>query len=174
MARIELITSEAGLSPEARQVADRIVETRGEVSRPFQVLLHIPALAERVAHLGQLVRAGSHLADGDREIATLTTGVVTACDFVWTSHVDAAVAAGVPRPTIDAIREGRDPGDPRAATLIAFARELSASGAVSAGTFAIVHELLGTERLVELATTIGYYTMLARVMGAFEACSDAR
>lgn len=174
MARIELITSEAGLNAEARQVADRIAETRGEVSRPFQVLLHAPALAERVADLGQLVRAGSHLADADRELATLTTGSATACDFVWTSHVDAAVAAGVPRPTIDALREGRLPEDRREATLVAFARELSASGTVSAETFAIAHELLGTERVVELATTIGYYTMLARVMGAFEACSDAR
>ncbi len=174
MARIELITSEAGLSAEARQVAERIVETRGEVSRPFQLLLRAPALAERVADLGQVVRAGSHLADADRELATLTTGSATGCDFVWTSHVDAAIAAGVPRPTIDTLREGRLPDDRREATLIAFARELSASGTVSAETFAIAQEILGTEGLVEQATTYGYYTMLARVMGAFDACSDAR
>lgn len=174
MARIELITSETGLRAEAQQVADRLMKTRGEVSRPFQVLLHAPAFAERVADLGQLVRAGSHLADADRELATLTTGSATACDFVWASHVDSAVTAGVSRPTIEALHEGRLPDDRRSAALVAFARELSESGTVTAESFAIAHELLGTERLVELATTIGYYTMLARVMGAFEACSDAR
>jgi hypothetical protein len=33
-----------------------------------------------------------------------------------------------------------------------------------------VADLLGTRGVVELAVTVGYYTMLARVMGAFEAC----
>jgi 4-carboxymuconolactone decarboxylase len=174
MARIELLTADEELSADVRAVADRIVETRGAITRPFQVLLHAPALAERVAELGRLVRAGTSLVDADRELATIATGVATGCGFVWTSHVGAAVAAGVPRPTIDAIGEGRLPEEPRDATLVAFSRELGTSGTVSADTFAIAHEILGTERLVELAATVGYYSMLARVMGAFEVCSDPR
>jgi 4-carboxymuconolactone decarboxylase len=173
-ARIELVTADGELSTVARAVAERIVETRGAVTRPFQVLLHAPALAERVAELGQLVRAGTSLTDADRELATITTGVAAGCGFVWTSHVDAAVTAGVPERTIVAVREGRLPEDRREATLVAFARELCASGTVSVRSFASAHQLLGTERLVELATTVGYYTMLARVMGAFEACSETR
>jgi 4-carboxymuconolactone decarboxylase len=173
VARIELIPDDGGLDAEVRRVADRIVETRGEISRPFQLLLHAPTLAERVADLGHAVRSGSGLSDADRELATLATGVATGCGFVWTSHVAAAGAAGLPRATIDALREGRLAGDRRAARIAGFATELGATGTVSADTFAGALELLGTERLVELATTVGYYTMIARVMSAFGACSDA-
>ena len=170
MPRIELITAPAELPPGPRAVADRVVETRGEVSRPFQVLLHAPVFAERVAELGDVVRSGSTLADADRELATLATGAAVGCGFVWTSHLGAAAAVGLSEQTIAALRNDRAGLGPREATIAAFVDELCTTGAVSANTFASAHELLGTPGLVELATTVGYYTMLARVMSAFEAC----
>ena len=170
MARIGLIASREELSGQARAVADRIVETRGEVTRPFQILLYAPAIAGLVAELGQHLRAGSGLEDADRELATLATGRALGCDFVWTSHLRSAETAGVSDRTIGALREGGSQTERREATLVAFVEELCADGAVSATTYAAAHGLLGTRGLVELATTVGYYTMLARVMGAFEAC----
>jgi 4-carboxymuconolactone decarboxylase len=170
MARVELITADRDLPADVRDVAERIVETRGAISRPFQVLLHSPAIAERVGELGHLVRSASSLSDADRELVTLATGSSLRCDFVWRSHLESARVAGVPEETVGALRAHRSPRDDRAATLISFVQELCQRGSVSASGYAAAEALLGTRALVDLVITVGYYTMLSRVMAAFEAC----
>lgn len=169
MARIDLITRDAEPGPEARAVAEELVRTRGEVSRPFQILLHAPALAARVGDLGHLVRTGSTLSDADRELLTLATASAVGCDFVWEDHVEAARAASLSDETLARIRS-RHPLGARGATLVAFVDELCGTGAVSTPTFEAARALLGTRGLVEATATVGYYTMLARIMGAFAAC----
>ena len=168
--RLDPITTAENLPPDARAALDRIVQSRGEVTRPFQLLLHAPALAERVAELGHLVRFGSSLTDHDRELVTLATGRALGCAFVWESHLDAAAAAGVPAETIEMLEQGPASLESRERVLVSFVDELCGTGAVSEGTFGAVRELLEPPEIVELATTVGYYTMLAYVMGACDAC----
>ena len=168
--RLDPITAADNLPPESRAAADRIVASRGEVSRPFQLLLHSPALAERVAELGHLVRFGSSLRDRDRELVTLTTGRALGCAFIWESHLDAATAAGVPAETIEMLRADPASLGTRERVLVSFVDELCGTATVSERTFDDVRELLEPPEIVELATTVGYYTMLAYVMGACDAC----
>jgi AhpD family alkylhydroperoxidase len=169
-ARIPLLTGPDGLDAERRAAFDRIVESRGSLLRPFQVLLHAPELAVRVAELGHVVRFGSRLDPADRELATLATGRARGCDFVWTSHLEAAAAAGVdPDAIVELERDGRGT-DARGATIVAFVRELCDAGRVAPATFGAALDLLGPRGVVELTLTIGYYTMLGDVMGAVEAC----
>jgi 4-carboxymuconolactone decarboxylase len=168
-ARVPLISGRDRLDPDARAVFDRIVESRGALLRPFEVLLHSPAIADQVAALGHVVRFGSHLADADRELATVATGRATGCAFVWTSHLDAARSAGVEPDTLAAIDVG-GVLDGRERALVEFVRELCATGRVSDESFRGVHDLLGTQGTVELALTVGYYMMLGAVMGAVETC----
>ena len=170
MTRVDLIADDHDLTPEQRTVADRIAESRGEVSRPFQLLLHSPALAERVAELGHLVRTGSSLTDADRELVTLATGRAIGCSFVWESHLSAATAAGIASTMIAALE--RDPAGlgERERLLVSFVDELCGTRTVSEATFVAVHRLLGVPAVVELALTVGYYTMLGSVMGACDAC----
>lgn len=170
MTRVDLIADDHDLTPEARTVADRIAESRGEVSRPFQLLLHSPALADRVAELGHLVRSGSSLTDADRELVTLATGRAIGCSFVWDSHLRAASAAGIPPETIATLQ--RDPAGlaEREQVLVSFVDELCATRTVSDADFDAVRQLLGVRAVVELALTIGYYTMLGSVMGACDEC----
>ena len=170
MTRVDLLDDEHDLTPEARTVAERIAESRGEVSRPFQLLLHSPALAERVAELGHLVRSGSSVADADRELVTLATGRAIGCSFVWESHLGAATAAGIAAATIAALeREPAGLGE-RERVLVSFVDELCGTRTVSEATFVAVHRLLGVPAVIELALTVGYYTMLGSVMGACDAC----
>jgi AhpD family alkylhydroperoxidase len=170
VARIDLITTAEHLPPEDREVADRIVATRGAITRPFQVLLHAPALAEHVAELGHTIRSRSSLSDADRELATLVAGAATACGFIRASHVGSASEAGLSRETLAALDGDLASLTGREAAIASFVDELCAGGEVSPATYAAVADLLGTRGVVELAVTVGYYTMLARVMGAFEAC----
>jgi 4-carboxymuconolactone decarboxylase len=170
VSRIPLVTSRDGLDAEAQAVLDRIVESRGTLLRPFEVLLHAPAMADAVAALGHVVRSGSGLSDVDRELITLATGRALGCAFMWDSHVESARAAGVDPATIGALEHGGAGLGAREATLVAFVRELCATAAVSDDTFRAVHDVLGTTAVVEMALTIGYYTMLGYTMGAVDAC----
>jgi 4-carboxymuconolactone decarboxylase len=170
MTRVDLIGDDHDLTPEAQAVADRIAESRGEVSRPFQLLLHSPALAERVAELGHLVRSGSSLTDADREMVTLATGRAIGCSFVWVSHLHAASAAGIPPETIATLQRDLAGLAERERVLVSFVDELCGTRTVSDATFDAVRRLLGVRAVVELALTIGYYTMLGSVMGACDEC----
>jgi 4-carboxymuconolactone decarboxylase len=170
MDRIALITTTDGLDAEARSAYERIAESRGEVTRPFQVLLHTPAMALRVAELGHVVRFESHLPDADRELVTLATGQALGCSFVWESHLRSAIAAGVAPATVSALEGDRGGLGGRESVLVAFVDELCGPGTVSDATFAAAHALLDARGTVELALTVAYYTMLARIMGACGAC----
>lgn len=170
MARIPLITSKDELGVAARGVFDQIEASRGEVTRPFQVLLHAPAVARKVAELGHVVRSESELSPADRELVTVATGRAHGCAFVWESHRDAARAAGIDTDRIVAPGDGdRDLPD-RQRTLVSFVNELCSGGSVSQETFDAAVEIVGTTGVVELVVTVGYYTMLSYVMGVLETC----
>ena len=59
------------LTPDARQVYDKITAKRGAVRGPFASLMHHPALAERVGDLGEYLRFGATLPGDIRELAIL-------------------------------------------------------------------------------------------------------
>jgi 4-carboxymuconolactone decarboxylase len=170
MSRVPLVTARDGLDADGRAVFDRIVASRGALLRPFEVLLHAPALADAAAALGHVVRTGSGLRDADREVITLATGRALGCAFVWDSHLESARAAGLDPATIEAVEQGGAGLGTREATLVSFVRELCGTSAVSDVTFRAAHDLLGTAGVVEMSLTIGYYTMLGYTMGAVDAC----
>jgi 4-carboxymuconolactone decarboxylase len=170
VSRVPLVTERERLDTDARAVFDRIVASRGTLLRPFEVLLHAPAMADAVAALGHVVRSGSHLDDRDRELITLATGQAQGCAFVWDSHLEAARTAGIGSDTIGALERGGTSSDAREIALVSFVRELCGTGSVSDETFRAVHGLLGTSGVVEMTLTVGYYTMLGYTMGAVEAC----
>jgi 4-carboxymuconolactone decarboxylase len=169
VSRIPLITARDELGADGRDVFDRIVESRGGTPRPFEVLLHSPAMADKVAELGHVIRFESRLTDADRELATLATGRAHGCAFVWESHLEAARAAGIGPDTIAAVEgKGSDLGA-REATLLSFVNELCATSSVSDERFEAAHDLFGTPGIVELVLTVGYYTMLGYTIRACEA-----
>jgi 4-carboxymuconolactone decarboxylase len=170
MTRIELIASREGLDEETAAVFDWVVESRGEMLRPFEVLLHVPALAQPVAELGHVVRYESRLDPADRELAILATGKAHGCAFVWDSHLDHARRAGVREEAISVLADGPGELSSREQALVGFARSLVAGSAVDDETYEAASDLLGPSGVVELATIIGYYTMLGYAMSVAAAC----
>ena len=170
MARIDLIDQKEGLAPGQAALYDWIIESRGTLVRPFQVLLHAPHLAEHIARLGHVVRFESGLGGADRELAILATGRAHGCDYVWDTHVGIARREGV-RPEVLAHLEG-EPGElsPREAAVVGLVTDLCSTSSVSPRTYARAAEELGTEGVVELSVLVGYYTMLGYAMGAFDIC----
>lgn len=173
MVRIELIDRKDGLTPGQARLFDWIVESRGELVRPFQVLLHAPEQAEHLARLGHVVRFESGLDGADRELAILATGQAHGCRYVWDTHLDLARREGV-SPEAIAHLDG-DGGDlvVREAAILDMVDEICSSSSLSASTFARVESELGAGAVVELSVLVGYYTLLGYAMAAFDACSLA-
>ena len=171
MSRVRLITDrDEDLSPEQKDTAAWVVESRGRVVRPFQVLLHIPRLAKHVAKLGAEIRFDSSLLDRDRELVILATARAQGCTFEWESHLPLARAAGVREEAIDHVRDGGGSLTETEDLFIGFVRELCEGMTVSPDTFERARAILGEAGVVELSATVGYYTFLAMVMGACDAC----
>ena len=170
MSRIELITTAEGLDPATGEVYDWIVASRGKMVRPFEVLLHAPELARKVAELGHVVRYESSLPDELRELAILTVGSTLDCGFVWDSHLGLAKDAGLGPEAIAAARGENAQVAEGQQAIIGFVTALCRDAAVPDDAYDAVREYLGDVATVELAATVGYYAMLGMVMSATESC----
>lgn len=171
MARLRLITDRhQGLSAAQVETFDWVVESRGQMIRPFEVLLHSPGFARAIAELGAKVRFESSLSDHDRELVIITTAQIHRCAFEWESHLPLARAAGVRPQVIEHLEGGEGVLDPTEELLVGFVRRLCAEATVPDEIFAGARAYLGEAGVVELSATVGYYTLLAMVMGACDAC----
>jgi 4-carboxymuconolactone decarboxylase len=169
MARVQVLKSASELSGEARRIAEKIVDTRKSLDGPFSVWMHAPEWAERVAHLGTLVRWEGTLELRTRTLAALVVGLHFQAQYVWGIQGVIGAERGVPRSTIDAIREGRSDGiPPDDLQIIEFTRELLSKNRVSSALADAVMERLGADQYVQLTTCIGYYAMLAMTVNGVE------
>lgn len=156
------------LTPAQRGVADRIAGTRGRVAGPFTVLLHVPALTERVQQLGAYLRYEATLARDVAETGVLATARACGSPFEWSAHEPLARIAGVPDEVIAALRSGGDvEAMPRRFRIVCdYALQLGATGSVSDDAYSAAADLLGVEGTVELTVLIGYYALLAMTLSA--------
>ena len=170
MARIPLFTTKEGLPPEAHHIFDAIAQSRGWIAGPFALMLNSPHVAGRVAHLGAYLRFESVLSLEERELATLTAAREIDCDYEWSLHVDLARQAGVREEAIEVIgsRGSIDLLTDHEALIVRYGRELIPSHHVSAETFEAARRAFGDQGVLDLTVTMGYYTMLAFALNAFE------
>lgn len=108
------------LPADAQATFDRTVTTRGGLRGPYGVLLHHPALADRVAALGEQLRFCSRLAGADRELAILATAREVDAPDEWAAHEPIALQEGTRAEAIAVVRERRPTEGlaPREAVLI--------------------------------------------------------
>jgi 4-carboxymuconolactone decarboxylase len=90
MAGVEQITNKAQLAAEHHYLYDHIAQSRGQVSGPYSILLHTPAVADRVDALSASLRADSLLAPQEFVLAALGVARAMDCLFVWSVHAPAA------------------------------------------------------------------------------------
>ena len=170
MARIPLIETKDELPAEHHAAFDLIARSRGRVAGPFGVLLHSPEVAKRVADLGAYIRFESALSGVHRELAILATARAMDCRYEWAAHVPLAKKAGVRAEAIAAIRDRRAPAGlgPDEAEVVDYVTALLRARRVAEATFTALRRRVGTQGLVELTTTAGYYSMIACVLNAFD------
>jgi 4-carboxymuconolactone decarboxylase len=169
MARVPLINKKDELPAEHHAAFDLITQSRGQVAGPFGVLLHSPEVAKRIAHLGTYVRFESALSGEQRELAILATARVMDCRYEWAAHVPLAKKAGVRGEAIAAIRDQRAPAGltTAEAELVDYVTALLRTHRVKDAAYQTMRARFGTQALVELTATAGYYAMIACALNAF-------
>lgn len=169
MARVPVLKSTDELSGEAREIAEKIVDTRKSLDGPFSVWMHAPEWAERVAHLGTLVRWEGTLELRTRTLAALVVGRQLQAQYVWGIQGVIGAERDIPRTTIDAIRDERSDGIPAEdLEIIDFTRQLLRTNRVEEELAQSVMKRLGADQYVQLTTCIGYYAMLAMTVNGVE------
>jgi 4-carboxymuconolactone decarboxylase len=170
MARVPQITSKDQVAPDKQHIVDEIAGSRGRVSGPFSVLLHSPEIAGRVAHLGAYIRFDSTLSGAERELAICTAARECDCQYVWSDHAPLALKEGVRQEALNVVasRGTLDSLTPDEALIVRFSRELFRDHRISEATFQAAQTHFGTQGVTELTATMGYYSLLACTLNAFE------
>ena len=150
---------------------------RRPISGPFIVAMNSsPDLAARFAHLGHYFHARGQADESIvpirvRAFISLLGSRALDAPYEWAAWVNWALEAGVAKPIVDAIREGRATPDlDLEQKLVAglCAQLIGGSHRVDAQTFQAALDRFGARGLVELVVTLGYFAMIALPLNAFE------
>lgn len=170
MARIPQIAGKADV-PEAYQyVVDQVLEVFGRVRGPFSILLHSPALAERLLPMVPFNRSGNVIEAPLRFVGILATVREKDAAYVWAAQVRSARENGVREGVIDVLRakgdlDALEPGERDVAI---YARQLTRTNRVDQSVFDTLQKRHGTQWLVELTGIMSFYGALCGVVNAFE------
>jgi 4-carboxymuconolactone decarboxylase len=170
LARIKLLSSREGLTPEQLAVFDAVVSgPRGKVQGPLMAALHKPDLADKWQHFGAALRYGTSLPPRLSELAILVTAQAWACQLEWHLHEGYARGAGLEQAIIDSVKAGvRPQADAAALDVYDYCDELQRLKRVSEDVYQRALARLGTIGVVELTALSGYYTMVAMTLNAHE------
>src|SRR4051812_38570842 len=158
------------LSEREQAILDDILRSRGSLSGPFAAWLHSPELADRAQRLGETARFHTSLPPRLSELAILIVARYHSCTLEWTIHEAIAREAGVAPEVIDALQRDERPtfGRDDEAALYGYSRELLESKFVADETYQRAVDVLGLQGVVELTMVLGYYTMVAYTLNAFQ------
>ncbi len=169
MARLPLISGKDQVPAEHHAIVDAITASRGALHGPFNVFLHSPDVAGRIAHLGAFIRFEGTLDFRVRVLAAMTVAREYEAMYVWGAQTGSARRQNVPESTISAIRDNRSDGVPEDdLRIIDFTRALLRRHRVDQATFDAMLARFGSDQLIQLTSSIGYYAMLAMTVNACE------
>jgi 4-carboxymuconolactone decarboxylase len=171
MSRIAYLTPEE-LSPEQKRVHDEIAGPRaGAVRGPFAVWLRTPRIADAANRLGNAVRLEGKLDRRLFELAILMVARHWNAQYEWFVHEKDALAAGVSRAVIEAVRHRGVPDFAQADEKLVhdIVCELHATRTIGQPSYDRAVAALGLDMFIELMTTIGFYTTAAMMINAFDA-----
>jgi 4-carboxymuconolactone decarboxylase len=151
------------LTPEQRAFADKeIAGGRKPETGPFNIYLRSPEMAELSRPLGDYLRFMAPMPRKFKEIAIMLTSRFWGGQYVWYSHRQQALDAGLSPAFIAAMAAGERPANmsPDEATIYEFCTQLLSTRQVSDTNFTAAKALIGERGIVEIVGLMGQYTGL--------------
>ena len=171
MARIDPIPLEK-MSPDQRRINDEIAASRGggPAKGPFALWLRTPELADLANAFGSYLRHHTSVPQRLVELAVLIVARTYTAQYEWHAHAQYAEKVGLDPAVVEAIRTRREPSITREDEKIVHAvtTELIAERKLDDATYARAAEVLGEQTVLDLVTVVGFYTMVAIVLVAFD------
>jgi 4-carboxymuconolactone decarboxylase len=164
------------LTPEEMTVAQRKVADeaasgkRGRIPAPLRAWLHSPELGARAQRLGECVRYDTILGPRLSELAILITARIWTSHYEWYAHKREALKAGLDQEIITAIARHEMPVlcDGKDHVVYDYVTHLNRDRFISDELHARAVAQLGEQGVVELVGLLGYYTLVAMTLNAFE------
>ncbi len=163
---------EAGeLTREQKRISEEIASVRGGYVRgPFAIWIRIPEIADTANKLGNALRLHGKL---DRRLLELTIAIVArdwSAQYEWFAHMKRGLAAGLPQDLYESLRAGRIPQFASEDEKIVYevVNELIHTKTLSQASYDRALREFGLEGVIELVTDVGFYTMIAMVLNAFD------
>ena len=149
------------LTPEQRAFADKeIAGGRKPETGPFNIYLRSPEMAELSRPLGDYLRFKAPMPRKFKEIAIMLTSRYWGGQYVWYSHRQQALDAGLSPAFITAMAAGERPSNmsPDEATMYDFCTQLLSTRQVRDTNFKAAKGLIGERGIVEIVGLMGQYT----------------
>jgi 4-carboxymuconolactone decarboxylase len=159
------------LTPEAQKIYSSIVGSRGhDYPGLFRSLMNYPALAERFAELGKLLRFEGVLRADVRELAILTVARDLRIAYEWETHQENATRAGLSASLIAGVLAGQDlaASEPLYAKVQRLARHFLRLEPVPQALQDELVAALTMSGFMQLSVVINYYRMIAGLASGFE------
>lgn len=158
------------LAAEQRKVYDDIKRVRGGVRGPFAVWLRNAELAEGALKLQDMFAARVKLERRLVQLMILVAARSANAQYAWHIHEPHALQHGIAPDIVAAIRERRTPNFTKEDERLVYdiTQELNTTHTLSPGTFKRGMEMFEEQRMVELVSGIGFYSMVAMTLNAFD------
>ena len=175
MPRITPITSKSDLPAEHQAAADAVLKVYGNLRGPWTMLLHSPKLAAKLVTLTPFFWHESIVEGKLRSVAILAAVRERDAHYVWAAQVAMARKNGVREEVIDLLRAKGDPARLPAAErdIVTYVRQLLRTNRVEQAVFDALKGRFGTQWLVELTATVGYFGLVSGIANAFEVAAPA-
>jgi 4-carboxymuconolactone decarboxylase len=142
----------------------------GSYGGPYDPWIRSPELAKRAVSFGTYIWGRTTLERRLVELAIIITGRFWEANVEWVSHSRMALEYGVSQEVIDAVFEQRRPETAPKDELVVYdvCRALHETHQLPMEIYQKAVDLFGERGLVEIIATIGYYTMVAMTLNAFD------
>ncbi|MFC1917986.1 carboxymuconolactone decarboxylase family protein [Chloroflexota bacterium] len=173
MARISYVGKERA----PKEIAEifQKMETRGaRVNNLWRTAAHAPATLLHFIRMGNALLSKTRLDPCLRELAILRVAAILDCEYERRSHVILGRDVGITEAKLKAVSDwtNSDVFNEIERVMLGFTDEVAQNARVDDKTFSRLSEHLDEGMMVELAETIGFYGMIARVLLPFQVDLD--
>jgi uncharacterized peroxidase-related enzyme len=149
-----------------RDVFDQLLSQRGQVNNIFRIAAHSPLLLRRMLYFSDGLRNRTRLDPRLRELAIMTVGRLTNCDYEYIHHQAFAKRVGVRPEQVERLATWEtDPAfNEQERAVIRYATEVTQNVRVADATFEALRKFFDNEQIVELTLNTAFYNMVVRFL----------
>lgn len=173
MARVRLVEKESA-PPEVANIYRKIEANGAWILNIYKTVANSPMVMLNFIRLGNAIMGRMSLPPRLRETVILRVASLTGCEYERAQHVPLALGTGMTREQLDAISNWQNSSElnEEERAVLKFVDEVTQDVRVADQTFDGLRKFFDERSIVELTVTIGYYSMLARVLVALQVDID--